>query len=110
MAAKPYLYFLAPSIDLNVAMCVDECPKTTGKPIKIYERDGQTETPFTYTRIQSDTIGKFCYPVEPTPRSKVQTFLEDPLRYSKRIIGDLYMVQMGSKTRLSTYLHCRWRS
>jgi hypothetical protein len=73
-------------------MCVEECPTTTGKPINVYEKDGTTLTPFTYTRIQCDRIGKFCYPVEPTPRQKVENFLTTPIRYVKRIIGELFLV------------------
>lgn len=89
---RPYLYFLTPSIDLNVAMCVEECPTTTGKPISLYEADGQKLTPFHYTKIQCDRIGKFCFPVEPTPRKKVDSFLTTPIRYAKAIIGELYLV------------------
>ena len=89
---RPYLYFLTPSIDLNVAMCVDVCPTTTGKPINMYEKDGSTLTPFTYTRIQCDTIGKYCYPGEPTPRTRIESFLTTPIKYIKRIIGELFLV------------------
>lgn len=30
LASRPYLYFATPNLDLNIAFCVKECPKTTG--------------------------------------------------------------------------------
>lgn len=92
LADKPYLYFLTPSIDLKVAMCVSECPATTGSPIALYDVDGKTATAFTYTQIQTDRIGKFCYPVEPTPRKLVEEYLTTPLKYAKRVVGEMFLV------------------
>ena len=91
---RPFLYFLTPSIDLNVAMCVDQCPTTTGNPISMYEKDGSTLTPFNYTKIQCDQIGRFCYPVEPTPRALVESFLTTPTKLVKSIIGELFLVSL----------------
>jgi hypothetical protein len=93
---RPYLYYLTPSIDLNVAMCVSECPPTTGSPIKIYEDDGTTETSFTYTRLQCDRIGKYCFPVEPTPRKLIETHLTAPVTYIKTLAGELFIVGLNN--------------
>lgn len=75
-------------------MCVSECPATTGSPIALYDVDGKTPTAFTYTQIQTDRIGKFCYPVEPTPRKLVEEYLTTPLKYGKRVVGELFLVTL----------------
>jgi hypothetical protein len=92
LAHRPYLYYLTPSIDLNVAMCVEECPPTTGSPISIYEADGVNNTAFNYTRIQCDRIGKYCYPAEPSPRKTIDTHLSDILKLFRSVIGELFQV------------------
>ena len=89
---RPYLYYLTPSIDLNVAMCVEECPPTTGSPISIYETDGVTLTAFNYTRLQCDRIGKYCYPAEPSPRKTIDTRLSDIVVLFRSVIGELFLV------------------
>lgn len=44
----PYLYYLQPSVDMNVAMCVDQCPTSTGVDICLYDIDHFTMTNFCY--------------------------------------------------------------
>jgi hypothetical protein len=29
LANKPYLYYLTPEVDINFAICVEQCPSTT---------------------------------------------------------------------------------
>lgn len=89
---EKYLYYLAPTKDLNVAICVDECPSTTGKPIFIYEGRSKENTPFFYTQIQCDTVGNYCYPQEYKPREKVDKKLSEYENVFLRIISDLYNV------------------
>lgn len=45
---QPYLYYLEPSVDLNIAICVSECPTSTGLDICLYDIDHFTVTNFCY--------------------------------------------------------------
>jgi len=31
LESRPYLYFISPTVDINVKMCVESCPETAGK-------------------------------------------------------------------------------
>lgn len=98
----PYYYFLAPTVDLNVGICVKECPSSTGKPICIYEGTSSLPTTFCYTQIACDSIGRFCYPQEPEPRAKVDTYLSGPENVMRRIISDVYAVKVHLTPRTTT--------
>lgn len=118
---RPYLYFLAPTVDLNVGMCVEKCPEKPGTQICLY--DGKTENiltheNFCYTQIECDTHGMYCYPQETEPRELVDAFLSKPEAVLRRMIGDLFLVTKFFKTNSDmgycsacvycAIFHCIW--
>ena len=92
LETKPFLYFLAPTVDPNVAICVESCPSTTGQQICIYDGKNSTQlTTFCYTQISTDTSGKYCYPTETEPREIIDNFLSEIEPTIRRMIGDLFL-------------------
>ena len=88
---KPYQYFLTPTKDLNVALCVHQCPNTTGKQICMYDTDHTTPTIFCYVQMSSDQIGRVCLPQEPVTRAFVDQALSDTQNQVKRVFSDLWL-------------------
>lgn len=81
---------MAPTIDPNVAICVENCPEKTGDPICIYDGKNSTlNTTFCYTQIATDTFGKYCYPQETEPREVIDDFLTKIEPTFRRMIGDI---------------------
>ena len=91
-ADKPYLYFINPVMDINVAICVQHCPTTTGDNICLYKRDGITPTSFCYVQMQTTYNGKYCYPVEPINHRLVDVFLNSFYNSVKRTVADFFIV------------------
>ena len=98
--SMPYLYFLAPTIDPKVAMCVENCPTTTGKSICLYDGFSLEPTTFCYTELETKTVGLYCYPDESAPRANIDSFLSQGKNMIKRLIGDLYSVRFPPLTNL----------
>ena len=90
---KPYLYFVNPVLDINVAICVKSCPQSTGNKICLYEKDGFTKTGFCYTQMQTSYSGKYCLPLEPVNRLIVDDFLNEFFNLVKRTSADFYLVR-----------------
>ena len=91
-ASKPYIYYMAPNIDLNVAICVAECPQGTGAPIYLYHVGGETDTSFQYTQIDTKRkYGKYCYPTEPSTKKVVDDNLSKLWKQLLFGVGDLWL-------------------
>ena len=91
LASKPFLYYLQPSIDMNVKMCVEFCPNFTGAPICLYEPNGLNMTVFCYTQMTTEAVGSTCYPVEPFTRKRFIKNLESSTLWFISIVKDLYI-------------------
>ena len=91
LSHRPYLYYLAPSLDVNVKMCVTNCPNQAGLPICLYKKDGVTDTVFCYTQMDSRLEGTICLPTEPSTKKR---FLEKQWEFEiilKDLIYDFYI-------------------
>lgn len=91
LASKPFLYYLQPSIDMNVKMCVEFCPNYTGAPICLYEPNGINATVFCYTQMTTEAVGSTCYPVEPFTRKRFIKSLESSTLWFVSFVKDLYI-------------------
>jgi hypothetical protein len=89
LANKTLLYYMTPSIDLNVTACVSSCPNSTGATIYLYEPDGHNDTVFGYTQIYSTPIGKYCYPSTPSAKKLIDDNLSSWWNLALFAIGDL---------------------
>ena len=91
---RSYLYFIKPNIDLNLKMCVFDCPPGTNYDMCLYRPNGvneHKETRFCYTSIQSRRVNKYCVPVEQKTRETVENHLNMFSNVLGRIIGDLFL-------------------
>jgi len=91
-ADKPYLYFIDPVADINIGICVQNCPSTTGDTICLYKKDGITPTSFCYVQMQTTYNGRYCYPVEPINHAIVDTFLNSFYNSVRRTVTDFLIV------------------
>lgn len=78
LETKPYLYKILPQSDLNLQICVSECPAETGKKICLYENDGNTATSFCYQTAASYPRGVFCVQKEHQSKVLIEAQLADP--------------------------------
>ena len=67
--SRPYTYYLAPEKDINIALCVEECPVLTGLIICLYKSNKDkndtvelTEEKFCNSTLKSFKFGKYCIP------------------------------------------------
>ena len=67
-----YTYFIDPIKDIQIAICVEQCPNTTGSPIFLYEKVEINKTKviqqlpqFSYSTLRSKKYAKYCYPFQP---------------------------------------------
>lgn len=91
---KPYLYYINPVLDINVAICVAHCPKTTGDKICLYKRDGVTPTSFCYIQMQTTYNGKYCLPIEPINHQIVDTHLNSFYMSVRGTVSDFFIVNI----------------
>ena len=88
---RPYLYYANALIDDNVAWCVQQCPPHSGGQICMYDTDHTTITPFCYSQMQSEKLGRYCIPKEPSNRDVVLQALNSPHQALRRVATDLYL-------------------
>jgi hypothetical protein len=91
---RPYLYWPHPNVDLNVRMCVAECPEDTGRKICLYQRDGTSlhiADKFCYTAIQTQQFGRYCVPRESQTKITVDEWIVSWENVYRRALGDLAM-------------------
>lgn len=91
---RPYLYWPHPNVDLNVRMCVAECPQDTGRKICLYQRDGETlhiADKFCYTAIQTTKYGRYCVPRESETKITVDDWIVSWENIYRRALGDIAM-------------------
>ena len=87
---RPYVYYINPSLDMNLRMCVESCPDSTGLPICLYEPDGTTPTPFCYTQMNTLRSGSLCIPAEASTKRKFLESYFDTQRYMMSMVMELY--------------------
>ena len=88
------MYWPHPNVDLNVRMCVAECPEDTGRKICLYQRDGETlhiADKFCYTAIQTTRYGRYCVPRESETKVTVDEWIVSWENVYRRALGDLAM-------------------
>ena len=91
LSHRPYLYYLAPSLDVNVKMCVENCPNHAGMPICLYKKDGITKTIFCYTQMDTTLQGKICLPTEPSTKKRFLAKKWEIKIIIKDLIYDFYI-------------------
>ena len=87
---KPRLYFLQPAVDPRAAICVSECPSSTGGRVCIYAPDGNTPTPFCYTEMSTVEVGELCIPEEIRTRREFLGVYYTPQRLARQAIRDIW--------------------
>lgn len=70
LSGHPYVYFLQPLVDVEVRMCVRECPRETGPRICLYDRS-MKETIYCYDQLKTSLLDKVCMPVEPLNKQAI---------------------------------------
>ena len=90
LSHRPYVYYMNPSLDMNLRMCVESCPDSTGLKICLYKKDGVTPTTFCYTQMNTERYGSLCIPSEASTKKKFFERYFDIRRYLLIMVADLY--------------------